>query len=129
MIAVDYEEEEGFFHRLIRRTSWVAAMVNTTGRICDSRVGFLLDSYSPQRRVSRGPSESRPADRAGTAQREERIPVPMTMMPVGRHLEQVYEFGAQRRIQLSPDVIVRAVLGTQETEDTCKEGERLKSYA
>ena len=42
-------------------------------------------------------------------------------MPAGRHLEQVYEFGAHRRILLSPEVIVR--VGAQETEDTCKEGE------
>ena len=44
-------------------------------------------------------------------------------MPAGRHLGQVYEFGAHRRILLSPEVIVRAVLGAQETEDTCREGE------
>ena len=31
------------------------------------------------------------------------------MMPAGRRLEQVYEFGAQRRFLLSPEVIVRPV--------------------
>ena len=41
----------------------------------------------------------------------------------GRHLEQVYEFGAHRRVFLYPEVIVRAVLGAQETEDTCRECE------
>ena len=45
------------------------------------------------------------------------------MMPACRHLEQVYEFGDHRRILLSPEVIVPAVLGAQETEDTCREGE------
>ena len=48
--------------------------------------------------------------------------VPTTMMLAGRRLEQVYEFRALRRILLSPEVIVRAVLGGQETEDTCREG-------
>ena len=43
-------------------------------------------------------------------------------MPAGRHLEKVYEFGAQERISLSPEVIMRAVQGAQETEDTCREG-------
>ena len=55
------------------------------------------------------------------AQRNE--PIPTTMMPAGRHLQQVYEFGAHRRILLSTEVIVRAVLGAQETEDTCRDGE------
>ena len=49
--------------------------------------------------------------------------IPTTMMPAGRNLEQVYEFGAHSRMLLSPEVIVRAVLGAQETEDTCREGE------
>ena len=44
-------------------------------------------------------------------------------MPAGRRLEQVHEFGAHRRMLLSPEVIVRAVLGAQETEDTCRLGE------
>ena len=54
---------------------------------------------------------------------ERNEPIPTTMMPAGRHLEQLYEFGAHRRILLSPEVNVRAVLGAQETEDTCKKGE------
>ena len=42
-------------------------------------------------------------------------------MPAGRRLEQVHGFGAHRRILLlSPEVIVRAVLGVQETE-ACRE--------
>ena len=45
------------------------------------------------------------------------------MMPAGRRLERVYELAVHRCILLSPEVIVRAVLGAQETEDTCKEGE------
>ena len=45
------------------------------------------------------------------------------MTPAGRRLEPVYEFAVHIRILLSPEVIVRVVLGAQETEDTCKEGE------
>ena len=37
-------------------------------------------------------------------------------MPAGRRLERVYRFGVHRRISLSPEVIVRAALGAQETE-------------
>ena len=44
-------------------------------------------------------------------------------MPAGRHLEQVDEFGAHRRVLLCPEVILRAALGAQGTEDTCREGE------
>ena len=53
-------------------------------------------------------------------------PILTTVMPAGRCLERVYGFGAHRRISLSPEVIVRAVLGAQETEDTCREGETLR---
>ena len=48
--------------------------------------------------------------------------IPTTMMLAGRRLEQGYKFSAHRRILLSTEVIVRAVLGAQETEDTCREG-------
>ena len=34
-------------------------------------------------------------------------------MLAGRHLEQVHEFRAQKRISLSPEVIMRAVQGAQ----------------
>ena len=44
-------------------------------------------------------------------------------MLAGRRLEEVCEFGAHRRILRSPEVIVRAILGAQETEDPCREGE------
>ena len=50
-------------------------------------------------------------------------PIPKIMVLVGHHSDQVYEFGAHRRILLSPEVIVRTVLEAQETEDTCREGE------
>ena len=42
MIAVEYEEEEWFFHqRVILRTGSKAAMFNTTGRMCDSPFGLF----------------------------------------------------------------------------------------
>ena len=41
-IAVEYEEEAGFFHqRLIVRTSAIAAMFNATGRMCESPNGLF----------------------------------------------------------------------------------------
>ena len=51
----------------------------------------LLDSHSRWRRVPR----------AGRIWLNE-------MMPAGRHMERAYEFGAHKRILLSPEVIVRA---------------------
>ena len=52
---------------------------------------------------------------------ERDAPLLTTMTPAGRHVEQVYGLGALRRTQLSPEVTVRAVLGAQETENTCRE--------
>ena len=38
MVAVEYEGKAGLFHhRLILRTASTAAMLNTTGKMCDSR--------------------------------------------------------------------------------------------
>ena len=51
---------------------------------------------------------------------ERDAPIGTTMTPAGRHLEKVYGFGALRRILMSPEVTVRAVLGAQETEDTSR---------
>ena len=123
MIAVEYEGEAGFFHqRLILRTTSIAAILNTTGRMCDSPNG-LFWILTPDGDVY---PEILPVPLAtGFIWLNERNePIPTTMMPAGRHWEQVCEFGAHRRILLSPEVNVRAGLGAQETEDTCREGER-----
>ena len=114
MIAVKFEGEAGFFlQRLILRTASIAAMLHTSGRMCDPNGLFWIltpdgDLYPELLRV-------------WLNERNELIPT--TMMLAGRRLEQVYEFRAHRRILFSPEVIVRAVLGGQETEDTCREGE------
>ena len=120
MIAVEYEGEAGFFHqRLILRTASITAMLNTTGRMCDSPNGLFWiltpdgDLYPELLRVP-------PATGIiWLNERNERSPT--TMMLAGHRLEQVYEFRAHRRILLSPEVVVPAVLGAQETEDTCKD--------
>ena len=122
MAAVDYEGEAVLFHqRLILRTASTTAMLNTTGRVCDSPDGlfwFLTADGDVYPELIRVPPAT------GIKWLNERNePIPTTMMPAGRHLEQVHEFGAHKRMLLSPDVIVRAVLGAQETEDTCREGE------
>ena len=124
MEAVEYEGEAGFFHqRLILRTASTAAMLNTTGRMCDSPNG-LFWILTPDGDVYPEPLRVPPA--TGTISLYERNePIPTTMMPAGRHLEQVYEFRSELTgAPCSPEVIVRAVLGAQETEDTCREGER-----
>ena len=42
MVAVEYEGKAGlFYHRLIPRTASTAAMLNTAGKMCDSRNGLL----------------------------------------------------------------------------------------
>ena len=104
MVAVEYEGETGLFHhRLILRTASTAAVLNTTGRMCDSPNGLFWiltpdgDVYPELLQVPRA---------TGLVWLNERNePIPTTMMPAGCHLEQVYEFGAHRRILLSPDVI------------------------
>ena len=122
VVAVEFEGETGLFHRrLILRTASTATMLNTTGRMCDSPNGLFWiltpdgDVYLELFRV--------PPATGIIWLNERNEPIPTTMMPAGRHLEQVYEFGAHRRLLLSPAVIVRAVFGAQETEDTCREGE------
>ena len=121
-VAVEYEGEAGLFHhQLILRTASTAAMLDTTGKMCDSPNG-LFWILTPDGDVY--PGFLRVPLATGVIWLNERNePVPTTMMPAGRHLEQVYEVGAHRRILLPPEVIVRAVLGAQETEDTCREGE------
>ena len=52
---------------------------------------------------------------------ERHAPILTMMISTGRRLEQAYGLAAHRRFELSPEVIVRAVLGAQETEDTCRE--------
>ena len=115
MVAVELRREAGFFHqRLILRTASTAAMLNTTGRMCDSPNG-LFWILTPEGDVY--PEFLRVPPATGIICLNERTePIPTTM-------EQVYEFGAHRRILLSPKVIVREVFGAQETEDTCREGE------
>ena len=42
MVAVEYEGETGLFHhRLCLRTASTAAVLNTTGRMCDSPIGLF----------------------------------------------------------------------------------------
>ena len=122
MTALEYEGEAGFFHqRLILRTASIAAMLNTTGRMCDSPNGLFWiltpdgDVYPELLRVPPATSVIR------LNERNELIAT--TMMPAGRRFEQVYEFGAYRSTLLFPEVIVRAVLGAQEPEDMWREGE------
>ena len=121
-IAVEYEEEAGFFHqRLIVRTSAIAAMFNATGRMCESPNG-LFWILTPDGDVY--PEILPVLPTTGLVWLDGRNEATLTtMMPAGRRLERVYRFGVHRRISLSPEVIVRAALGAQETEDTCKEGE------
>ena len=114
MVAVEYEGETGLFHhRLILETTSTAAMLNTAGKMRDSPNG-LFWILTPDGDVY--PDLLRVPPATGIIWLNERNePIPTTMMPAGRHLEQVYEFGAHRHILLSPEVIVRAVLGAQET--------------
>ena len=118
MVAVECEGETGLFHhRLILRTASTAAMLNTTGKMCNGLFWILTPDGDVYPELFRVPPAT------GLIWLNERNePIPMTMMPAGRHLGQVYEFGALRRILLSPEVNAR-VLGAQETEDTCREGE------
>ena len=119
-IAVEYAGEAGLFdQRLILRAASAAVLLNTTGQTCDSTNG-LFWILTPDGDVNRERLHVPPA--TGLVWLHERdAPILTTMTPVGCHLEQVYGFGALRRFQLSPEVIVRAVLGAQETEGTCRE--------
>ena len=96
-------------------------MLNTTGRMCDS-VNGLFWILTPDGDVY--PELLRVPPATGIVWLNERNePIPTTMMPAGRRLEQLYTFKTRRPILLSTEVIVRAVLGAQETEDTCREVE------
>ena len=87
---------------------------------------LVLDSPSRRRRVSRAPPS--PAGNGRSVWLNDRnAPILTTMMPVGRPLERVYEFGARRRIQLTLEAIVRSALGAPEMEDTCRESETPES--
>ena len=100
MIAVEYAGEAGLFHqRLIRRTNSAAALLNTTGQTCDSTNG-LFWILTPDGDVYPEHLPVLPATGS----------VLTTMTPTGSHLEQVYGFGAPRRVQLSLEVIVRVLL-------------------
>ena len=109
MIAVEYEGKAGFFHqRLILRTASIAAIINTTGRMCDPNGLFWV--LTPDGHLY--PELLRVPAATGIIWLNERNElIPTTLMVAGRRLEQVYEFGAHMRILLSPEVIVRAVLG------------------
>ena len=81
---------------------------------------LVLDSHSRRRRVSRAPPSSA-SDGVTVAQREARSysdDDDVYWSPLGTGLRIRI---THRRIELSPEVIVRAVLGAQETEDTCRE--------
>ena len=115
MVAVEYDEEAGLFHqRLILRT---APPCSIPAARCAIHLFWILtpdgDVYPELLQVPRA---------TGFVWLNERnAPILTTMMPAGRRLGQVDGFGAHKRIQLSPEVIVRAVLGAQQTEDTCRE--------
>ena len=87
-VAVEYEGEAGLFHyRLILRTASTAAMLDTTGKMCDSPNG-LFWILTPDGDVY--PKFLRVPPATGVRWLNERSePVPTTMMPAGRHLEQV----------------------------------------
>ena len=85
MVAVKYEKEAEFFHqRLILRTAPTAAMLNTTGRMCDSPNG-LFWILTPDGDVH--PKLLAPGI---IWLNETNEPIPTTMMPAGRNLEQVF---------------------------------------
>ena len=105
LVAVEYDGEAGFLHQvLILRTAATAAMLNTTGRMCDSSSGLFWiltpdgDVCPELRRVPRAMGYS-DDDACWSA------------------------LGAGRHIQLTQADIARSVLGGQETEDACKESE------
>ena len=82
MVAVEYEGEAGFFHHgLILRTVWTAAMLNTTGRMCDSRNG-LFWILSPDGDVCPELLRVPPAT-LFIWLNESNEPIPTTMMPAG----------------------------------------------
>ena len=79
-------------------------MFNTTGRLRDSPDGFFW-IFTPDGDVY--PEVLRVPPAAGLVWLNERnTPILTAMMPAGRFLEQVREFGAQRRIQPSSEVNV-----------------------
>ena len=85
MVAVEYEGEAGLFHhRLILRTASTAAMLNTTGKMCDSPNG-LFWILTPDGDVY--PELLRVPPATGIIWLNERNePFSTTMMPAGRHL-------------------------------------------
>ena len=110
LVAVEYDGEAGLFHqRLILRTSSTAAMLDTTGMMCDSSRGCVGFSHPTATCI---PSSSEAASNGvSVAQRQERSHSDDdgACWSASGCGERVYEFGA---------VIVRSVLEAHETEDT-----------
>ena len=102
----EYEGEAGFFHqRLILRTASIAAMLNTTGK--DVRFSERPLPGFPTPDGDLYPELLRVPPATGVIRLNKRNELmPTTMILAGRRLEQVYEFGANRRILLFPEVIV-----------------------
>ena len=108
MMAVEYEGEAGFFHS---EDSFDSRHVQHHQKDVRFSERPLLDSHSRWRLVTRAPSS--PAGNNNMAQREERT------YPDDSAWSRVTNSELTGAFLLSPEVIVRAVLGAQETEDTC----------